>query len=144
MQISYKGVALCLRACAVFAASVRAGPDYVARPRGWFILVPPLSKPDPLTGARSVDERASQKRWSAMVIRGRDGHDYDFAGEDLCKGWLVLVSHNLYYNTSATVFPSPARLLPRHTGEKPMREGRQPQVRHDRPPVVGDDAALYP
>ncbi len=114
MRMACTGIALCLVACAVFAASVCAGSDYVARPQGWFILVPPLSKPDPLTGAQSVDERTSQKRWSAMVIRAREGHDYDFAGKDLCKGRLVLVSHNLYSNTAATVFPSPARLLPRH------------------------------
>jgi hypothetical protein len=105
MQMSYTGIALCFVACAVFAASVRANPDYVRRPQGWFILLPPLSKPDPLTGAQSVDEHASQKRWSAMVIRGRDGHDYDFAGEDMCKSCLVVVGVNLSYNKPGVTFP---------------------------------------
>jgi len=74
-------------ACAMFATSALADSSYVRRPKGWFVLVPPLTKPDPVTGARYVDAVASQRRWYAMIIPGSDGHNYDFADEKLCNAW---------------------------------------------------------
>ncbi|HEV3109921.1 MAG TPA: hypothetical protein VGY99_05450 [Candidatus Binataceae bacterium] len=62
--------------------------------------MPPLSKPETLTGKQYVDERAPRKRWSAVVARGRDGHDYDFAGEAVCKSWMGFVSVNLLSDNS--------------------------------------------
>ena len=78
------------------APAVSGDDSYVRRPQGWFILVPPLTKPDPVTGAQSIDDSAPQKHWSAMVIRGRDGHDYDFAEQYLCQTWINVTGLKLY------------------------------------------------
>jgi hypothetical protein len=49
--------------------------------------VPPLTKPDPVTGQRYVNASAPEKHWFAMIIHGSDGHNYDFADENLCDAW---------------------------------------------------------
>ena len=72
------------------------GFRYVHRPRGWFILVAPLSEPDRLTGKRHVDVSAPQARWSAMVVRGGDGHNYDFASNDDCVAWKRAMGLDVY------------------------------------------------
>jgi hypothetical protein len=79
----------------ILAAAANAAPDYVPRPQGWFLLVPPLTKPKPLTAKQHVDYSAPQERWSAMIIRGRDGRNYDFAGNDVCLAWKTLIGLNL-------------------------------------------------
>jgi hypothetical protein len=33
-----------------------ADPNYVHRPQGWFLLFPPLTKPDPVTGLSYIDD----------------------------------------------------------------------------------------
>lgn len=89
-------------ACLTFAAAASADDSYVRRPQGWFVLVPPLTASDPVTGAQSVDDSAPQKRWSAMIIRGRDGHNYDFYDEDTCKMWINLLGMRLYQMPGGT------------------------------------------
>ena len=74
-------------ACMICAGSSLADPGYVQRPKGWFLIVPPLTKPDPANGKRYVDKSAPEERWFAMVIRGSDGHYYDFADENRCEAW---------------------------------------------------------
>jgi hypothetical protein len=64
--------------------------DYVRRPQGWFVLAPPLSKPDHVTGLRYIDEGTPRTRWSAVVIRGYDGRFYDYPNEQLCLAWQAL------------------------------------------------------
>jgi hypothetical protein len=91
-----------LAVCMIVAAAAHAGPDYVPRPQGWFILVPPLTQTGPLTGKRYVDTSAPQERWSAMVIRGRDGHNYDFAANDVCIAWKNVIGPNLYQDADPT------------------------------------------
>jgi len=69
---------------------------YVHRPRGWFILVAPLTEPNQLTGKRHVNLSAPQARWSAMVVRGGDGHNYDFASNDDCVAWKRTMGLEVY------------------------------------------------
>jgi len=71
----------------VCAGSALAHPGYTRRPKGWFIIAPPLTKPDPANGKRYVDKAAPEKRWFAMVIHGSDGHYYDFADKNSCDEW---------------------------------------------------------
>ena len=90
-------LALCsLAVYMIVAAAAHAGPDYVARPRGWFLLVPPLTKASPLSSKRYVDTSAPQERWSAMVIYGRDGRNYDFSANDVCVAWKTATGVTLY------------------------------------------------
>jgi len=72
------------------------GWRYVHRPQGWFILVPPLTQPNQLTGKRHIDVSAPQARWSAMVVRGGDGHNYDFASNDDCLAWKRTMGLDVY------------------------------------------------
>jgi hypothetical protein len=96
-------LALCsLAVCTIVGASAHAGPDYVPRPQGWFILVPPLTKAGPLSSKRYVDTSADQERWSAMVIHGRNGHNYDFAANDVCVAWKEVIGPNLYQDADPT------------------------------------------
>jgi hypothetical protein len=71
---------------------------YVHRPQGWFILVAPLTEPNHLTGKRHVDVSAPQARWSAMVVRGGDGYNYDFASNDDCVRWKQSMGLDVYQN----------------------------------------------
>jgi hypothetical protein len=71
---------------------------YVQRPQGWFILVAPLTEPNQLTGKRHVDLSTPQARWPAMVVRGRDGHNYDFASNDDCVRWKRSMGLDVYQN----------------------------------------------
>jgi hypothetical protein len=64
--------------------------------------VPPLTKPNPLTGTKHVDDSAPQERWSAMVLHGRQGHNYDFAASDGCVAWKNLIGPNLYQGADPT------------------------------------------
>jgi hypothetical protein len=80
------------------APLVRAlhGLRYVHRPKGWFILVAPLTKSNQLGSQRHVDLSAPQARWSAMVVRRGDGHNYDFASNDDCLMWKRAMGLEIY------------------------------------------------
>ena len=84
------GVAMLALTGIGFDTAARADPSYVRRPHGWFLLMPPLTHADPVTGVRYVNKTAPQTKWSAMVIRGHDGHDYDFANKDLCVTFMQI------------------------------------------------------
>ena len=79
-----------------------ADPNYVRRPLGWFLLFPPLTKPDPVTGFRYVDDSAPQAKWFGMVIRGYDGHDYDFVDQHACEVWKTNMFEQFYHPFSGT------------------------------------------
>jgi len=81
------GVFCALAACIVLAVSAHADSSYIRRPQGWFLLVPPLTKPDPVTGLRYVDDAAPESKWTGMVIKGYDGNEYDFADQNACQAW---------------------------------------------------------
>src|SRR6185437_8523095 len=69
---------------------------YVHRPQGWFVLVAPLTAPNQLTGKRHVDVSVPQARWTAMVVRNGDGHNYDFASNDDCVRWKGTMGLHIY------------------------------------------------
>jgi hypothetical protein len=71
----------------ICAGSSLADSGYVRRPQGWFLVAPPLTKPDSVNGKRYVDKSAPEKRWFAVVIQGSDGQYYDFANQNRCDAW---------------------------------------------------------
>lgn len=55
------------------------------------ILIPPLGKPDPVTGSQAILSSAPEDKWNGVVIRGRDGKTYDFVDENTCRGVALVI-----------------------------------------------------
>jgi hypothetical protein len=98
---------ICLLLLVVTEQGAHAGSsDFVSRPKGWMILLPPLSRPDHITGERTILTSAPDKQWTAIVVRGYDGGAYDFSDEHGCEAtktawWMKLYKES--YSSDAAV-----------------------------------------
>lgn len=99
--VTYKVVVVCVLLSLIAISQARAGDsDFVARPKGWMILLPPLSRPDHITGEQNILTSAPDRQWSAIVVRGYDGGSYDFSDEHGCKLTMSVLAIKLYNDTS--------------------------------------------
>lgn len=73
-----------------------AQTDYVARPKGWMMLVPPLGGIDHSNGQRKILKDSPKKRWTGILIRGYDGKAYDFVDQDTCQVGMSALVMKLY------------------------------------------------
>jgi hypothetical protein len=88
--------------CAAVRQARADGSDFVSRSKGWMILLPPLSRPDHITGEQTILTSAPDKKWTAIVLRGYDGGSYDFADEHTCKLMLKSLAMRLYNGSEET------------------------------------------
>lgn len=100
-MLSYKPILVCFLLFLIVAPRAHAGnSDFVSRPKGWMILLPPLSHPDHITGAQDILTSAPNKQWTAIVVRGYDGGAYDFSDEHECKLTMSGLAMKLYNDSS--------------------------------------------
>ena len=101
--VRYQHALICFLFFIIAAPQARAGdssPNFVSRPTGWMILMPPFGRPDHITGEQKILTAAPDKQWTAIVLRGYDGGAYDFADQHRCNLMLTLLGMRLYKDTS--------------------------------------------